>query len=185
MASICWSVEFPYGTNFSMVISDFLPNTKGTGGTILIYLNGQIIATWNVTDSAGRLVPNGFYHFVVLETTKDGNTVQLERDAFISTYHGESVSLLALPNIGHPGDTIKFNASFAGIAGDSQSKIKIYMTDGELVQILEVSAGGASWDLRNVNGQIVASGLYFAVLDGVDPVGGQKLSQTKKILVTH
>jgi hypothetical protein len=185
VASICGSVVFPSGTNFSMSLSNFAPNPNGPGGSITIYLNGQVVASWNVTDSAGNLVPNSFYHFVVLETTPDGNTVQLERDAFITTYHGESVSLLALPNVGHPGDIIKFEASFAGIPADNQSKINLYATDGELIEILQISSGASSWDLRNLNGQIVASGIYIAVLDGVDPSSGQKLSQIKRLLVTH
>lgn len=185
MASVCGSAVFPNGTNFSMALSTFVPNPNGPGGTISIYLNGQLIATWNVTNTAGNLVPNGFYQFLLLETTSDGNTIQLERDAFISTYHGEQVSLLVLPNVAHPGDILKFIASFAGIPADNQSKIKIYTTAGELVQTLGISAGTASWDLRNINNFTVVSGVYIAVLDGIDPAGGQKLSQVKKILVTH
>jgi hypothetical protein len=185
VASVCGSAVFPNGTNFSLALSAFVPNPNGPGGTISIYLNGQLIATWNVTDTAGNLVPNGFYQFLLMETTGDGNTVQLERDAFISTYHGEQVSLLILPNVAHPGDILKFIASFAGIPADNQSKIKIYTTAGELVQTLGISAGTASWDLKNINSFTVVSGIYIAVLDGIDPAGGQKLSQVKKILVTH
>lgn len=185
VASFCGSGVFPNGTNFSMTLSSFNPNPNGPGGTISIYLNGQVIATWNVTDTAGNLVPNGFYQFLVLETTSNGNVVQLERTTFIPTYHGETVSLLVLPNIGHPGDILRFIASFAGIPADNQSKIKLYTVAGELVQTLGITAGTASWDLRNPNGFTVASGIYIAVLDGIDPTSGQKLTQIKKILVTH
>ncbi len=168
-----------------MTLSNFAPNPNGPGGTITINLNGQAVATWNVTDAAGNLVPNGFYQFAVLETTGNGTEVQLVRDAYISTYHGEAVSLLVSPNIGHPGDILKFIASFAGIPADSQSKIMIYAVDGELVETLRLTGGMASWDLKNMNGLTVSSGIYVAVLDGIDPVSGQALSQIKKVLVTH
>lgn len=168
-----------------MTLSNFVPNPNGPGGTISIYLNGQVIAVWNVTDGAGNLVPNGFYQFVVVETTNNGNVIQLEGEAYISTNHGEEVSLLVLPNIGHPGDILKFIASFNGIAADNQSMIKIYSVDAELVKALVISSGSASWDLKNINGFTVASGVYIAVLDGIDPASGQKLTQSKKILITH
>ena len=185
VASICGNAVFANGTAFSMVLTSFIPNPNGPGGTISVELNGQVIATWDVTDMNGQLVPNSYYHFVLLETTPDGNTVQLERDAFIATYHGEAVSLLAWPNTGKPGDTIKFTATFAGIAADNQSTIKVYTTSGELVRIAPLSGGTATWDLTNLNGRQVSSGIYIAVLDGKDPASGQKLMKTVKILVTH
>ncbi len=109
----------------------------------------------------------------------------MERDAFISTYHGESISLVAWPNTAHPGQMVNFNASFAGTPADSQSKMKIYTADGELVQTVSFTVGTALWDLRNPSGQVVASGLYLAVLDGVDPLNGQSLNKVVKVVVTH
>jgi hypothetical protein len=185
VATICGSASLSNAATFSMNLSNFVPNPNGPGGTISVYLDGQLVGVWNATDDAGNLVPNGYYHFVLQEHTNNGGVVQLERDAFIPTYHGESVSLLALPNVGHPGDILKLTASFAGIPADSQSKIKIYATSGELVQNLPISGGVASWDLKNANGQIVASGVYVVVLDRIDPSSGQKLSKITKILVTH
>jgi hypothetical protein len=168
-----------------MSLSTFTPNPTGPGGTISILLNGKVVAVWTAVDSAGNFVPNSYYHFVILETTADGNTVQLERDAFISTFHGESVTLVVMPNLVHPGDFVKFNASFAGVPADSQSKIKIYTIGGELVQTLGLPAGTASWDLKNLGGQMVSTGIYIAVLDGRDPASGIKLRKVAKILVTH
>lgn len=168
-----------------MSLSNFVPNPNGPGGTISIYLSGQIVATWNGTKDNGDLIPNGFYHFVLVEHLGDGNTVQLERDAFISTYHGEAISLVAWPNITHPGQTVTFNASFAGTPVDSQSKMKIYSADGELVQTIAFTTGTALWNAKNLSGQMVASGVYLAVLDGVDPLSGQSLTKVVKVLVTH
>lgn len=168
-----------------MTLSNFAPNPNGPGGTITIFLNGQTVGVWNATTDGGALVPNGFYHFVLVEHTSDGTTVQMERDAFISTFHGESVFLVAAPNLVRFGNVVDFNASFAGIPADNQSKIKIYSMNGELVRMLVLSLGTASWDIRNNSGQAVASGLYLAVLDGIDPVSGQSLTKIVKVLVTH
>jgi hypothetical protein len=185
VAAFCGSGNFPNGTSFSMTLSGYSQNGNGPGGTIAIYLNGQTVATWTSTDLAGNLVPDGFYHIVVVETTVNGNVILLERETYISTYHGEQVLLLAMPNIGHPGDMINFVASFNGVPGNNQSKIKIYATDGELIKSLGIYDGTASWDVKNVNGIFVASGVYIAVLDGIDPTSGQKLTSVKKILITH
>lgn len=185
MDSLCGTLSFPAGTTFSMALSSFVPNPSGTGGTINILLNGQIVATWNAIDSNGTIVPNGYYHFVIEEHSTDGNTVFLERDAFIAPNNNQLVDLVAMPNVGHPGDIIRFAASFAGTAADGQSKIRIYAVSGELVQTLQISNGTSSWNLVNSNYQTVASGVYIVVLDGLNPLNGQKCSKTVKVLVTH
>ena len=168
-----------------MSLSNFIPNSNGPGGTITIYLNGQTVGTWNGTKDDGDWVPNGFYHFVLIEHSIDGSVIQMERDAFISTFHGESVSLVAWPNVAHPGLMVNFAASFAGTPADNQSKMKIFTADGELIQTVTFTAGTALWDLKNVSRQNVASGVYLAVLDGVDPSNGQSLNKIVKVLVTH
>ena len=185
MAMVCGSVSFPAGTAYSMTLSNFAPNPNGAGGSITILLNGQVVATWDATDSKGNLVPNSYYHFILQEHASDGSTVLLERDAFIAPYHNEPVSLSAIPNVGRPGGTISFTASFAGTPADSQSKIRLYAVSGELVQSLTLSNGVVTWDLTNMNYQPVASGVYLAVLTGIDPTNGQKLYKISKILVTH
>ena len=185
MATICGSTPFAGGTTFSMSLSSFQPNPNGLGGSIDVYLNGQLIATWNVTDDKGNIAPNSFYHFILEEHPTDGNPVLLERDAFIAPNQGGAISLSAWPNVGHPGDLIQFSASFAGIPADGQSKIKIYAASGELVKNLDVANGVTSWDLTNASSQQVASGIYIAVLAGINPASGQKLHSIVKILVLH
>ena len=185
VASFCGTGNFAAGTTFSMALSNFVPNPVGAGGSIAVNLNGQTIATWDVTGLNGKLVPNGFYHFVIQEHTAEGNTLFLERDAFLMPYHGQDVSLSALPNIGHPGGVIQFVASFVGTLADGQSKIRIYAVSGELVQTLGIQSGTAAWDLSNIGHKTVASGIYLAVLDGVDPVSGQQARKIVKVMVTH
>ena len=168
-----------------MTLSAFAPNPNGDGGTIVIFLNGQPVANWNGIDSNGKYVPNSYYHFVMKENAGAGNTILLERDAFVAPYHGETVSFGAMPNVAHPGDTILFSASFGGVAADGQSKIRLYAVSGELLQTLSITNGIVSWDLRTTSSQLVASGVYLAVLEGINPTNGQKSYKITKVLVTH
>ena len=168
-----------------MALSAFTPDPVGVGGSITIYLNGQIVAIWDARDDKGKFVPNSFYHFVMEEHSAEGNIILLERDAFVSPYHGEVVALMAAPNIGRPGDILQFTASFAGNPADGRSKLRIYTIAGELVQSLPFSGGAAAWDLTNANGQTLASGVYLGVLDGIDPTNGQKFNKVIKLLLTR
>lgn len=148
-------------------------------------MNGQVVSVWDTRDDDGKFVPNSFYHFVMEEHSAEGNVIMLERDSFVSPYHGEAVALSAAPNTGKPGDTLQFTATFAGNPADGRSKIMIYTVAGELAQSLPLSNGMASWDMTNANGQFVAAGVYIAVLDGIDPTNGQKFNKMIKLLVSH
>jgi hypothetical protein len=168
-----------------MKLSNYQPAPNGAGGSVTIELNGQVVTVWDGKDSSGALVPNSFYHVVMLETTPDGKVVRLERDVLVLNDHASPISLVAQPNVAHPGDLVQIIASFAGVPADPASTIKIYAISGELVRPLAVSGGSATWDLRNSDGQFVVSGIYFVVLDGRDPNSGRKDVKVIKLLVTH
>jgi len=169
-----------------MTLSSYAPNLSGTGGSIKVYLNGQLIGVWNGLDTTGTPVPNGFYHFVLEEHDQSGNIVILARDAYIATNGDQpAVLLAALPNVAHTGDTIQFYASFAGISADGQSTIKIYSVAGEWIKTLTFANGKTSWDTTNNSLQQVASGIYLVVLDGVDPTSSQKVHKIIKVMVLH
>jgi len=178
----CGNLIFPPGTAFSMTLSAFVPDPSGVGGTITIYLNGQVVAVWDALDLKGDLVPNGHYHFVLEETDAQGRVILLERDAYIGARMGETSSLSALPNISVGGVNVIFTASLTGIPADAQSRIKLYTTGGELIRTLTPSAGTAVWDLANRSGRTVASGLYLAALEGPG-AAGDKLHKVIKVLV--
>jgi hypothetical protein len=90
--------------------------------------------------------------------------------------------LVAAPNMVHPGDTVTFACSFAGGPADGRSHIKIYNLTGEMVNDLPVASGTAVWNLTTLGNESIASGIYLAVLDGIDPVSGLHLTKTSKIL---
>ncbi len=168
----------------TLSLSTFVPTSPEPGGSLNISLNGQIIGTWNALDNSGNVVPNGIYHIVVEEHFPDGTVMILAQNASIDPFTGqETAKLVAAPNLAHPGDTIHFTATYAGNPADTRSRIKIYSLDGELVNEVAVSVSGtATWDLTTPQHEPIASGIYLAVLDGIDPASGQSLTKTAKIL---
>ena len=147
-------------------------------------MNGQAIATWDAMDKDGKLVSNGFYHLVLRQKFTDGTSARRERDVFISSNsQTSSAQLYASPNIANAGDTVRLSAAFGVNAADGRSTLKLYTVSGELVRTLTLSAGQASWDLTNTQGQTVSSGIYLIVLDGVDVNTGNPASKVIKVLV--
>jgi hypothetical protein len=185
VATICGLSGFAGEGSYTIAISDYTPDPGENGGTITIILNGLTIATWDCRDRNGNLIPNSFYHFVLFGHTPDGGEIVLETDAFIAPHRGHAVALTARPNKAGAGDNILFSASFDGVPADGQSKIRIYTVAGELVRTIAVSNGTASWQLETADGTPVASGVYLAVLDGINPTNGQKLVKITKVSVLH
>jgi hypothetical protein len=185
VAVVCGLSGFPGEGSYTIDISGYIPNSGGEGGTVTITLNGLAIAVWDCRDRNGNLVPNSFYHFVLFGHTPEGEEIVLETDAFIAPHQGRSALLTARPNKAGAGDNILFSASFDGVPADGRSKIRIYTVAGELVRTIQVSNGTASWQLETADGTPVASGVYLAVLDGINPTNGQKLQKIVKVMVVH
>jgi hypothetical protein len=186
IATLCGNVQFASGSAYSAALSAFVPSASGLGGAITIFINNQPVAVWNAVGSNGQLVPNGFYHFTIIENTADGNKVVLARDAYINDQIGSAgLQFSAIPNLVHPGDQVTILASFAGSTPDSQSRIKIYDMAGELIQTLALNNSMTTWNLTNTAGQVIGTGLYFAVFDGNDPSSGNPVRKAVKIMFVH
>ncbi len=185
VASLCGNIPFSEGTSFTMSLSPFTLNPSGTGGQITIYLNGQPAAVWNGFADNGIPVPNGFYHFLLVEHAPGGNTVTLARDAYIGPSLIHELVFTARPNLVRSYEPVQITVSFAGIPADSQSTIKIYDLSGEWVNELSVSHGAAVWDSRNKNGNRVSSGLYLLVLEGIQPSTHEKLNKCIKLMISR
>jgi hypothetical protein len=184
IAVVCSLAGLPGDGSYNLAISAYSANPGG-GGTVTIYLNGAIIGTWDCRDHNGNLIPNSFYHFVLVARQPDGGEILLESDAYIAPHQGQAVYFVARPNLANRGDIILFSASVAGVPADERSKIRIFTVAGELVRTIEISNGTASWRLDTGDGNPVASGIYLAVLDGINPTNGQKLVKINKLLVRH
>jgi flagellar hook assembly protein FlgD len=172
----------PQGLQLS--ISSFSPNSTRPGGALTVSLNSQAIATWDGMDKGGNVVPNGFYHFVITQTFSDGTQTVMEKSLYVGSRSQTSqVQLTALPNLVHSGDTIHLTGLVEGTLVDGAHTIKIYNISRELVRTLDMAAGQADWDLTDNQGANVASGLYFIVLDVMDPITGSEANKIVKAVV--
>jgi len=166
-----------------LTLSDFTPAPSGNGGTLTLYLNGQVLAVWDATDKNGKLVSNGFYFLVVDQPLANGTQVELQRTVFVAP-EGRTApaQLTAWPNVVHGGGEVRLTAIIGTSPADGSDPIRIYSIGGELVRSLTPSNGQAVWDLTNGQGRSVASGLYLLVLDGTD-ASGDPVRQTIKVAI--
>ena len=135
-------------------------------------------------------LPTENFHSVFLDTRTsdaylgtDAGIVVLRSNPFASTLSDFS-SLKAGPNpyiLGSSGaDVFNFHNIVSG------SQVKILTVDGQLIRTLdpqnfdEVKGGLAQWDGRNVEGKLVASGVYVYLVSSDD---GQQ--EAGKILVVR
>lgn len=170
--------------NLNLTVSSFAPNPSGLGGSVALFLNGKTLTTWNATNNNGTVVPNGFYHIVVIQVFSDGTNAQYQTTVYVGTLSRTApVQLSAQPNIITSGGTIRLLAMVEGNPVTGPGVLKLYDTSGELMKTLDMSGGQAVWDLTNAAGQGVASGLYLIVLDTVDPQTGQPAQKVIKVVV--
>jgi hypothetical protein len=182
--TLCGINQFKDPQPVSMSLSNFVHNPGGPGGTLSILVNGSVIAAWDVRDKDGKIVPNSFYHINLVLNFSDGTQLIFTQDIFLTpNINGSAIQLVAGPNIAAQGTIVRISASYGGIPADSRSKIKIYTLDGEMVKALSITNGLTLWDLTNSTNSGVASGLYLAVLDGVDVNTGNLVRKTIKIIV--
>ncbi len=168
----------------TFTVSDFSPDPLGVGGTLILFLNGQVFAVWDVRDKNGNLLPSSYYHLVLNQKYDDGSSSVRARDVFIpSEGQAATVQFSVWPNLAQAGDTILMTAGFASTPANDRSSIKIYAVSGEWVTTIGLSLGTASWNLTNSQGQAVSSGIYLLVLDGINPVIGGQERKTIKVIV--
>jgi flagellar hook assembly protein FlgD len=134
--------------------------------------NPEPLIIWNGTNDNGQLVTNGQYFIQVVTTDGSGSTVVVTKA--ITVLAGNIVEdVYAAPNlIKKPNEPIVF---YAKSPQALNLLVKIYDTDGELVQRLDALPGNneATWIPRGV-----ASGLYLAVVELRTDAGtiiGQKI----------
>jgi hypothetical protein len=140
--------------------------------SVTFTLNGSGCGSWNGLDDKGTAAPMGFYHVVITQTFLDGSQ-SLFGKAFYWGNHAPlaSVVLQAQPNLATAGDTIHLTAQVDGNAVNSLGAVKIYTLSGELLRTLDLASGRTDWDLTDLQGSPVASGIYLVVLDTKDANG--------------
>jgi hypothetical protein len=170
--------------NLNLTVSSFIPNASGLGGTLVFYLNGKTLATWDTTNNDGVVVPNGFYPLVLTQVFTDATSAQSQTTVYVGALSRTAqIQLSAQPNIVTSGGTIRLLAMVEGVPVSGSHVLKLYDTSRELMKTLDMSGGQAVWDLTNSVGQDVASGLYLIVLDTVDPQTGNPAQKVIKVVV--
>lgn len=172
--------------DFSLVLSfgAYQPVPGGTGGQLPILVNGTVVAVWDSKNQQGSLVPNGFYQVQVTQFTNPTNPTVIEKAVYIDPIHYQTpIQLSASPNIAGEGTNVVFKSQIQGLpTGSGNEPLRIYTLTGELVKTLPWENGQTSWDMTNLPGQTVASGLYLAVEEATDAVSGDKIHRTVKVL---
>jgi uncharacterized repeat protein (TIGR01451 family) len=163
------------------------PSSGPTAGTIpavlTITLNNGTTILWDGTSDGGGVVPSGQYFIEAIEQNgTGGDTVMTAHVMVVSDRANAGMgNILAEPNIlnGATGYQVTFTSDMPGLTLD----VSGYDTAGELVlRRITGAAGGSSvaWDATGK-----ASGLYFAVVEASDTLGGRIGNKILKIVVVR
>ncbi len=148
-----------------------------------ISLDQQVVTVWDARDAQGHWVANGVYQILVEEKSGSNSYFYSQNISIMAQSQVSQSGLKAAPNLAYSGDQVHLTATIEGQPANAPAVIKIYTLFGELVRTLPLSGGQAVWDLQTRANASVASGLYFAVLDGVDSLTGRPIEKSVKIIV--
>jgi flagellar hook assembly protein FlgD len=182
---IVQTISKPY--DGSGPVSLNISNTNGNSNYVLAVGNGAPSITiyytsteflpWDGKNAQGDYLQNGVYEVQLLVKTSTGSNIIASKPITILNEGTPDVlgTMKSLPNP-YTGDTttpLKF--TWQPSAGGT-IKIKIYNIAGELVRTLtgDLGAAAINWDLKGVGGQIVSSGTYICVVEGIDNTGNKK-----------
>ncbi|HTC20339.1 MAG TPA: hypothetical protein VK859_05810, partial [bacterium] len=158
------------------------PESSAVNGTlpssITINLGNGVTFAWDGRSDGGAWVSNGQYYLELHTSDGPGNETQIRQ---ITVEGSASPGIFsAQPNILKPSQMATLFR--ADSASPLTLQARIYDLAGELVKVIQGTAGTnqAGWDAAGV-----ASGLYFAELEGVDANGNLMGRQILKVLVMH
>jgi hypothetical protein len=184
ITTLCGNLPPQAAQNLNLTVSNFTAGTSGPGGSLTLFLNGQVLAEWNATDSRGKVVPNGFYHLVITQALTDGTQIALNRAVYVSPYSQKAqLQLVAYPNLVTSNGAVQITASLEGSPANGAGLVRVFALNGERVKTLDLVNGQAAWDLTNEEGKEVGSGLYFIGFDVMDPKTGADAHKIVKVVV--
>jgi flagellar hook assembly protein FlgD len=170
----------------SLAVDDVVTVGKGSPDVQIGYATGDV-ASWDGTNSDGRIVDSGIYEVKV--ETVNGDGIDVVASKSISVLNGGAASILSnieiIPNpltVTDPSQSmqIKWQASIPG-----KIDIQINNLSGELVAHINATlqSGSAYWNLQTQDGQSAASGLYVLILRAVGDTGGIEIKVVKAVVV--
>jgi uncharacterized repeat protein (TIGR01451 family) len=159
-------------------------NVTSTGGTpaqVTISLSNGTTVVWDGKSDSGSIVQNGQY-FVEVHSLdgQGGDTIIDQRISVLDPNNGMG-PVFAKPNILTSANG--FSTTFVDATGETLTlSVRIYTTAGELVTVVNGAPGAneASWTATGV-----ASGLYIAEVESLNPAGGIADQKTLKLVVLH
>jgi flagellar hook assembly protein FlgD len=153
--------------------------------TTNITLGDGTILTWDGRSDTGQIVSTGQYFVEVRTNDGQGSDATVTRE--VTVIHGALTigdgQVLVYPNpLSVRVDGKQFTFATSGNPPVTLN-VQIYTTAGELVDTV-ASQPGASQLVWYFSGKVIASGLYLAVVEVTDPVGGMQ-RQIKKLAIFH
>jgi hypothetical protein len=157
-------------------------STGGTSSAVTISLSNGTTVVWDGKSDTGSIVQNGQY-FVEIHSLdgQGGDTIIDERISVLDGNNGMG-PVFAKPNILNSANG--FSTTFVDTTAATLTlSVRIYTTAGELAAPVINGAAGtneASWTATGL-----ASGLYIAVVESLNPAGGIADQKVLKLVVLH
>ena len=157
----------------------------GVNSSTNITLGDGTIINWDGRSDTGQIVSNGQYFIEVRTNDGMGSDATVTRE--VTVIHtaltiGDG-QVLVYPNpLSERVDGKQFTFATSGNPPVTLN-VKIYTLAGELVDtaVSQTDASQLVWDF---SGRVIASGLYLAVVETTDAMGGMQ-RQVKKLAIFH
>jgi flagellar hook assembly protein FlgD len=176
----------PSGLSIELSSPVIQPGYETSGSTpnqVAVILSNGVTIMWEGKSDTGIFVQNGQYFIEVHTLDGQGREATVTKQLSVRDENKSSGvgKVTARPNILNSDNgfrTVLKNDSAMSLA----LKNTVYTTAGELVGVMQGEAGTNQvvWDASGV-----ASGLYLAVVEGIDSEGGLVSRQIVKIVVIH
>jgi flagellar hook assembly protein FlgD len=169
-------------TSFTLSSGILTPSAQGgPGASLTVTLADGTVLTWDGRGDSGSFLASGQYFIELKDNDGQGGDTTVIKQVTVVNSGTSLGTVLAYPNpdkAATDGSVIHFvlNSTVS-----TTLKVKVYTMAGELVGKAEGlwGTGNVDWDTSGIG---LASGVYFAVVEIVDPQGGIQ-RQILKILI--
>jgi flagellar hook assembly protein FlgD len=176
----------PIGLSIELSSPVIQPGYETSGSTpnrVAVMLSNGVTIMWEGKSDTGIFVQNGQYYIEVHTVDGQGREATVTRQVAVrgENEHSGVGQITARPNILNSENgyqtVLKSNSSMS-----LTIKASVYTIAGELVGVMQGETGTnrVGWDASSL-----VSGLYLAVVEGIDSEGGLVSRQIVKIVVIH
>lgn len=164
------TLDVPRGVTFSRYEWSFTPTTPAAPQAAAPAFSSHQVAGAAFPTSAPKVNPAALglstgYYSVTVTAFDPGGSPSLPAQAFVSLVSADLSSVRVYPSPWRSDQHDGHDLTFTGLP--EASTIKIFTTSGRWVKTIPNVNGQATWNLKNDNGESIASGLYlYVVTDG-------------------